>query len=101
MMVTTTPVLKHYVIVTILFYFRLGAVHDGDNNACSKTLRYIMVSISSAMTKPYHRNPWKFSNCTVREIGLYLDKLNKYEHILLFIIKYFVRFYICIDTLLM
>jgi hypothetical protein len=40
MMVTTTPVLKHYVIVTILFYFRLGAVHDGDNNACSKTLRY-------------------------------------------------------------
>jgi hypothetical protein len=39
-MVTTTPVLKHYVIVTILFYFRLGAVHDGDNNACSKTLRY-------------------------------------------------------------
>jgi hypothetical protein len=41
MMVTTTPVLKHYVIVTILFYFRLGAVHDGENNAlfsCTKTV---------------------------------------------------------------
>lgn len=81
-------------------FFRLGAVHDGDNNACSKTPRYIMVSISSAMTKPYHRNPWKFSRCTVREIGLYLDQLNKYEHILFFSIRYFVSFNICIHTLL-
>ena len=43
MMVTTTPVLKHYVIVTILFNFRLGAVHDGDNNACSKTLVIVTI----------------------------------------------------------
>ncbi|CAC5358724.1 unnamed protein product [Mytilus coruscus] len=55
----------------------LGAVHDGDNNRCSASSGFIMVSISQAMRPPNQKSPWEFSSCTSSEIGLYLDELNK------------------------
>ncbi|XP_052079623.1 uncharacterized protein LOC127717821 [Mytilus californianus] len=55
----------------------LGAVHDGDNNRCSASSGFIMVSISQALRPPNQKSPWQFSSCTSREIGLYLDELNK------------------------
>ncbi|VDI64050.1 Hypothetical predicted protein [Mytilus galloprovincialis] len=55
----------------------LGAVHDGENNRCSASSGFIMVSISQALRPPNQKSPWQFSSCTSREIGLYLDELNK------------------------
>ncbi|XP_071150640.1 uncharacterized protein [Mytilus edulis] len=55
----------------------LGAVHDGENNRCSSSSGFIMVSVSQAMRPPNQKSPWEFSSCTSSEIGLYLDELNK------------------------
>ncbi|XP_071100157.1 A disintegrin and metalloproteinase with thrombospondin motifs 5-like [Haliotis cracherodii] len=44
----------------------LGARHDGSNNSCSSTDRYVMASTSHDESPNNKYNPWYFSNCSVQ-----------------------------------
>ena len=46
----------------MILLIRLGAEHDGFNNACASSDSYIMAAVSSPVD---NRNPWKFSSCSV------------------------------------
>lgn len=53
----------------------LGAIHDGDQNRCDGSARYIMASSSSAQTGAIAHHPWEFSACTTNEFKTYIQSL--------------------------
>lgn len=63
-----TTVTSHYVL------FRLGADHDGSNNACTSSDYFIMASVSAAVN---NQNPWKFSTCSIDYFTAYINDLNR------------------------
>ncbi|KAK3082762.1 hypothetical protein FSP39_004632 [Pinctada imbricata] len=56
----------------------LNAVHDGDSNSCLVSAGYIMAASSQVFPPSDSRrfNLWKFSTCSVNEIGAFIDTLN-------------------------
>jgi hypothetical protein len=55
---------------------RLGAVHDGEDNSCSPTDRYIMAGYGVGPVPADKRlNPWHFSPCTVQEFKQFINVL--------------------------
>ncbi|XP_076451133.1 metalloprotease mig-17-like isoform X2 [Babylonia areolata] len=51
----------------------LSAEHDGTNNLCSSSDRYIMAATSSEVTPSNKLNPWKFSACSVYYFNTFLN----------------------------
>ena len=64
-----TTVTSHYLL------FRLGADHDGSNNACTSSDNFIMASVTAAGN---NQNPWKFSTCSIDYFTAYINDLNRY-----------------------
>ncbi|XP_064597481.1 mucin-2-like isoform X2 [Liolophura sinensis] len=54
----------------------LGAVHDGDNNACQATDSFIMAPSSGLSTDATAQNPWYFSPCSVSDFRKQIDSLD-------------------------
>ena len=61
----------------LVFFFSLGAVHDGDDNSCRKTDYFIMSSENAVLPGLTARNPWIFSACSGSEIRDKLTQLNR------------------------
>ncbi|KAK0060318.1 A disintegrin and metalloproteinase with thrombospondin motifs 5, partial [Biomphalaria pfeifferi] len=53
----------------------LSAKHDGEENTCPWTDRYLMAPTSSWSTEATSQNPWRFSNCTVDYIVTFVTKI--------------------------
>ncbi|KAK3757812.1 hypothetical protein RRG08_020797, partial [Elysia crispata] len=53
----------------------LGALHDGDNNLCRSSDRYLMATGSWPQTRENVLHPWLFSSCSSTDIGEYLGRL--------------------------
>ncbi|KAI8733836.1 A disintegrin and metalloproteinase with thrombospondin motifs 6 isoform X2 [Biomphalaria glabrata] len=59
----------------------LSARHDGENNLCNASERYIM-GYPDAEKKPgTEYNPWLFSPCSVIEVTLVLSTLSKHHDV--------------------
>ncbi|CAG5124643.1 unnamed protein product, partial [Candidula unifasciata] len=59
-----------------------GSHHDGENNACSSSARYIMSDSSYPETYANIYNPWIFSSCSSESILNYLKTLEQNETLL-------------------
>ncbi|XP_069132079.1 uncharacterized protein [Argopecten irradians] len=56
----------------------LGALHDGENNGCTSSNRYIMASSGYGPIPPEKRlNQWKFSSCTVDYFREFINNLTR------------------------
>ncbi|KAK6991398.1 A disintegrin and metalloproteinase with thrombospondin motifs 6-like isoform X2, partial [Biomphalaria glabrata] len=55
----------------------LSALHDGDDNPCNASDRYIMGSLDAKKRPGTEYNPWLFSPCSVSYFtSLLKEKLN-------------------------
>ncbi|XP_060068187.1 uncharacterized protein LOC132548348 [Ylistrum balloti] len=56
----------------------LGALHDGEDNSCTSSNRYIMASSGYGPIPPEKRlNQWKFSSCTVDYFREFINNLTR------------------------
>ena len=78
----------------IQYSFSLGALHDGENNHCQSSNRYVMAT-STNKTIPIEKriNQWHFSQCSLEYFRSFISDLMRY-HIkytfIIFNIKFFV-----------
>jgi hypothetical protein len=65
-------------IHNVLFstFFSLGARHDGYNNDCSSSERYVMAPSIGATTSEKGINRYIFSNCSVDYFQTYIDYMD-------------------------
>ncbi|XP_046552727.1 LOW QUALITY PROTEIN: uncharacterized protein LOC124262285 [Haliotis rubra] len=53
----------------------LGAEHDGLNNSCAPSDRYLMAGASYNETSANKYNPWRFSPCSINYFKVYIDSV--------------------------
>ena len=63
----------------IILYFLIISLgieyHDGDNNNCSSSDQYIMATNAESVNSATRRNPFRFSNCSIEQLGKFVENL--------------------------